>query len=430
MKKIIILILINIFTINLYFSQNLINGLIGSGSEIDPVSIYSVNDLKLLSKFVMDGPDYSQSTAGKYFVLMNDINFQENDLEFDFDNDGIIESNFIPIGGRKDTIEESDYRLFQGIFNGCGNVIRGLKIKYNTIGYVALFGCTWSAEIINLGIEDGVFFGTGCVAPLCGQIRGKVSYCFSKNCIINNNYWFTGGLFGASYDNSEINNCYSNNNIVTGTMWVGGFIGNNNNGSQINNSYCSNIVHTTDSSSSYGGFNGSNEGNSIIENCYYKEDWAATSNITQIPQAKLGSEKSISFMKSQYFVDSLNLNQDSILIYDIPEETPKAIWYSDNSSQFNSTLPILWWEYLNISNSNIYNYPEISLYPNPAKNYIIIENCSNSNFFIYNNEGKLIKKGIINDNSYNINICDLLNGIYILKIANNNNINIRKIIKQ
>lgn len=432
MKKLVIILLFVIVIKSLSFSQtqNLISNLSGSGSEQDPVLIYSVNDLKLLSKFVMDGPDYSTSTAGKYFTLMNDIYFQESDLIFDLDNDGIIESNFIPIGGRKDTLESSNFRLFQGIFDGNRHIIYGLKIKYSSISYVGLFGCTWNAEIRNLGIENGEFSGNGCVAPLCGQIRGKVEYCFSRNCNIYNNYWFSGGLFGASYQKSEINNCYSSNCEVTGTMWVGGFIGNNNDTTVIKNSYTTNMVYTTDNSSSYGGFNGSNESESIIENCYHIDNWAGTENVDQIPQSQIVPEKNIAFLKSQEFVDSLNNIQDSLLSSDIPEETLKAIWNSDISPELNCGFPILWWEHTIITNITERYNDKTSLYPNPTKNNITIENSYNSKYILLDINGKIIKKGIIPNNFYQLNLVDLTSGIYLIQITNNNNVKINKIIKE
>ncbi len=61
---------------------------------------------------------------------------------------------------------------------------------------------------------------------------------------------------------------------------------------------------------------------------------------------------------------------------------------------------------------------KIMLYPNPASTFIFIKNyeTKNVNYFIYNDLGQIIKKGITNNSMINVN--DLTNGIYFIKFEN------------
>ena len=216
------------FAATAIFASPLINGLQGSGEQTDPVLIGSADDLRLLSTFIMNDVNYSTATAGKYFKMTNDIAFATatDSMLYDFDGDGTKESNFIPIGGRQAENLSSDYRLFQGIFDGDGHVISGLRILYgnSTVNYTGLFGVIWGGTIKNTGIEDGEFLGNGCVSALCGQAQSgsKISECFVRNCNISGNDMYVGGICAANASMSEIQNCYIDNSFVSGNGFVGG----------------------------------------------------------------------------------------------------------------------------------------------------------------------------------------------------------------
>lgn len=71
----------------------------------------------------------------------------------------------------------------------------------------------------------------------------------------------------------------------------------------------------------------------------------------------------------------------------------------------------------------------ISFYPNPATSAIYFRNISDSaTVTIYDSHGKVIKNGIILNNT--INVDSLPNGVYYLKINNNNQTLIKKMVKQ
>ncbi len=79
--------------------------------------------------------------------------------------------------------------------------------------------------------------------------------------------------------------------------------------------------------------------------------------------------------------------------------------------------------------NNITENPDdnIKIYPNPAKSNLYIENASSSNIYIYNTLGKLVKKIQHVSETAEINISDLSNGIYVVKIQNGTAIQTEKI---
>ena len=69
--------------------------------------------------------------------------------------------------------------------------------------------------------------------------------------------------------------------------------------------------------------------------------------------------------------------------------------------------------------TNDYKLTNIKLYPNPAKNTIQISNLKESqDYKIYNLLGQSVKQGII-ENNQAIDVSNLNNGVYIIKLKNN-----------
>jgi hypothetical protein len=83
-----------------------------------------------------------------------------------------------------------------------------------------------------------------------------------------------------------------------------------------------------------------------------------------------------------------------------------------------------------VNNSNTEN---ISVYPNPAKDYIFIQNFSEKSIVsiqLFDAIGSLIfTKTVDNLNSTSFNICDLPKGLYILKINMNDEVSYKRFIK-
>jgi hypothetical protein len=66
---------------------------------------------------------------------------------------------------------------------------------------------------------------------------------------------------------------------------------------------------------------------------------------------------------------------------------------------------------------------ELTVYPNPAKNYVIINNNiqnENSYLLITDAVGRLVKKMALTNDTINVNTSSFLNGIYHIKITKNN----------
>ncbi|NLA24560.1 MAG: T9SS type A sorting domain-containing protein, partial [Bacteroidales bacterium] len=71
-----------------------------------------------------------------------------------------------------------------------------------------------------------------------------------------------------------------------------------------------------------------------------------------------------------------------------------------------------------VSNPEIASNPEISVYPNPATEYLNIElnQHLSDEVQIYDISGKLLISKVINSNHTQINIADLEQGMYILNV--------------
>jgi len=187
----------------------------GLGTANDPWEITTITQLEHLAAYVNAGN--GSQTAGKYYKLMNDIDYNSS-----------IVGGWFPIGNNliKDAI-------FQGNFDGNSKRVSNIWINQDSTSYIGLFGYVSSAHIRNLEIG---------VHP---EIKG---------------YQFVGGLIGRT-DHSIIENCYATGNIV-GTCYVGGLIGYSYS-SMIRNSYA--ICEVSGSTinidnCTIGGFVGLNEG--------------------------------------------------------------------------------------------------------------------------------------------------------------------------
>lgn len=91
--------------------------------------------------------------------------------------------------------------------------------------------------------------------------------------------------------------------------------------------------------------------------------------------------------------------------------TASTTYYIDNIE--------LTWEEGNVTtfSSNSIDYPKLSIYPNPAVSYFVVENAViNDNLEIFNLGGKLIKKQTIHSFNEKIDIEELNRGIYFVRV--------------
>lgn len=228
-------------------------------------SINNVLDLRALSMLVFQDDSsrdiYTKLTYNKTFKLTQDIIFDSIDDIFDFDSDGVYESNFLPIGGwisdsifvvstpsnitipNIDTIvgmKNSGLCFFAGTFDGNNHKIVGLKVKASTIDndernnyFIGLFGLivgkTWNkATIKNLTIVNEELSGYQEIGGICGSLwHGKIENCnvTSANII---GYKIIGGITGYNYNDALINKSYVTNSVIDGkNEYIGGLCGEN-----------------------------------------------------------------------------------------------------------------------------------------------------------------------------------------------------------
>lgn len=123
----------------------------GEGSEKTPYLIYTTDQLFDLSGRILQNASFSQ---GKYFQLMNDLDFQHK--------------TFYPIG-------RNTTHPFDGVFDGNGHCIKNIVISSND-WYEGIFGTIGNHAIIkNLTVEN-IRISTNRKNCVAGGIVGFASY--------------------------------------------------------------------------------------------------------------------------------------------------------------------------------------------------------------------------------------------------------------
>jgi hypothetical protein len=210
----------------------------GSGSEMDPYLIGSVEDLQ---DFAADSATYW--AAGVYTQLTTDI-----------DLTGQTYSTAVIAPDSNNTNDNFTGMSYSGVFNGAGYKVSNLTIDTNGSGndFIGFFGQINSgATVKNLGIVDvTIIGGTGTlvISGLCGEnwgtiqncyvtgnvtgvdnvaggicgihMEGIIEYCYATGNVAGLNN--VGGLCGYSYGTIKV--CYATGN-VTGMDYVGGLCG-------------------------------------------------------------------------------------------------------------------------------------------------------------------------------------------------------------
>ena len=251
--------------------------LYGSGTEINPYQIATLEDLRC----IMNNP----SLWDKYYIQTTDINASTT-ISWDYGN------GFSPIGNSTTN--------FTGEYNGAGHTIDSLFIERSETDYIGLFGYTYGANIDSLGLTNlnitgkdnacglvgynyystvsnsyitGSISGTNYVGGLIGQnVSSTVSNTYSTGSVTGSNY--VGALVGYNYY-STISNSYSTGS-VSGTDYVGGFIGYNYYSSTVSNSYSTGSVTGSDE---VGGLVGRNYSSSTVSNSYSTGNVTGSTNV-------------------------------------------------------------------------------------------------------------------------------------------------------
>ena len=255
----------------------------------ETIEISKIEDLMDFAISVNTGNDYKGSTI----LLNNDLDFNDSNsyensqtIEYgDINGNGEIEpliteltteKGFLPIGLTKAT-QGYEKSSFKGIFDGQNHEIKNLYIANRTDIAVGLFGNTDRVTIKNIGVSGKITNGT-----YIGGLVGRTNYntnidnCYTDIEIVGNDIEYNniGGLIGYADDYTNIANCHSDGliTVYSNKSSVGGLIGYCDSASVIK--YCYNnaniICEPTTFSRYLGGIVGSLSSGSTMEKCYNK----------------------------------------------------------------------------------------------------------------------------------------------------------------
>lgn len=179
------------------------------GSQDNPFIIQSIQDLNFLAEDINNG-----FNTEKCFKLTTNLDFNG--------------SNFTPIGYNNDPERPNGETAFQGVFDGDGYSISGIKI---TGDYdIGLFGFIYGPTIKNLTLSNSQIVGYSGVGGIVGSTAGDTHTI--ENCHVTSDVKITGsgedsymigGIVGCN-ETGTITNCTSAAE-VRGYEAVGGIAG-------------------------------------------------------------------------------------------------------------------------------------------------------------------------------------------------------------
>ncbi len=70
---------------------------------------------------------------------------------------------------------------------------------------------------------------------------------------------------------------------------------------------------------------------------------------------------------------------------------------------------------------------KLNIYPNPASDIVIIENAENSKISIINMLGQVVFSQTLNNNNIKLNVSQIPNGTYLIRVENNNEVITKKL---
>ena len=152
--------------VHFVLSSNVRTPLKGAGTSSSPYLISNAYDLESVAYY--DSQD-------KYFVLVADISFSDEDFEFG--------GGFYNVGNGVVTIGSAESAFcghFSGKYNGIVHKINGLKLSGNTFG--GLFGATDGATLSDLVVNNADVSALN----YAGIIVGKAKDTTIRNIVINN----------------------------------------------------------------------------------------------------------------------------------------------------------------------------------------------------------------------------------------------------
>lgn len=257
------------------------------------------------------------------------------------------------------------------------------------------------------------------VGGLVGQVWDKsgISESWSKGTVTGE--YIVGGLVGIATmtmgpdRDSFVENSYSRSN-VTANLMAGGFYGHAATSLSIKNSYS---TGTVTGNADVGGFIGKS-GFIEVENVYYDsessglEDGIGTED-DEGPELEVEG-KTTEEMTTAEFADTLNGEQ---------EETP---WTQEDG--INDDYPFLGDGTMSVENIEALT---VNLYPTSVEQQFFIQSDNRLNAYaIYSLQGQKVREGKLQIGENEIQVGNLSAGIYIVKIAGEQTMTNKKIIKK
>ena len=140
----------------------------GAGTKVSPYLITTPDQLDFLAKMVNGTDGYTANDfSGTYFKLGTNIDYT-GDSE-----------NYTAIG--------SGSNPFNGIFNGDGKVVSGIRINQGSTDYQGLFGHVGSSGTVkNVILADAVITGGSNTGAVVGNNAGTLSANYYHDCTVNN----------------------------------------------------------------------------------------------------------------------------------------------------------------------------------------------------------------------------------------------------
>ena len=113
-----------------------------------------------------------------------------------------------------------------GKFDGNGHKISNLRLSFDFVAQVGLFGCiATGGELTRVGLQNAQVMGCHTVGGLVGYSRGLVSHSYLMGSVTGR--WYVGGLIGFSGWGGTVRECYSVGTVTAHHDIAGGLVGRN-----------------------------------------------------------------------------------------------------------------------------------------------------------------------------------------------------------
>ncbi len=195
----------------------------GDGTKSNPYQIATAGQFAKLAADVNAGV----STYGKYFKLTADIRFYDNVMAIsksDLRAGGVF-TNITMVG---EYVSETDYKAFQGTFDGDGHTISGIYY-HDYVSYMAPFRCLDKATIKNLGITDSYIFGNANTGGISAYTKdSKIINCYLRDAMLDGHGSYGSGIASHCFGKVYIANCFFSSTLAIGNNAKGVIWGKNN----------------------------------------------------------------------------------------------------------------------------------------------------------------------------------------------------------